>query len=404
MRMLLVESFRLSFESLRANGSRSALTMLGMIIGVAAVVLLVSLGTGAKSYIFSQFESMGTNLVMVQPGKTDKKSSFGPPIGSAQRKMTLADVRALERNALNLEAVSGVVLGTTTIRFENNLSNVSVLGCSDSIIRVLNFKVADGAFYSREEDEYGRRVVVLGSDIATNIFGNSSAIGQSVKIHQSEFRVVGVLQKSGHKLGFDIDDFVFIPTTAALRLFNEDKLFGIRAKARSRAAVDDLVEEIRDILSARRHGEEDFTIITQVAMMESMETILNMLTYVLGGIACISMLVGGIGIMNIMIVSVAERTSEIGVRRAVGARRRDILTQFLIEATVLSFLGGALGLIIALVITQTAYQFFPSFDLRAPFWILPIAFGLSAVVGVLFGVWPAFKASRIETLEALRHE
>jgi putative ABC transport system permease protein len=208
----------------------------------------------------------------------------------------------------------------------------------------------------------------------------------------------------GDKLGLSFDEIGFIPTEAALKLFNEDKLFGIRARASSRIGVDDAVAEITQILKDRREGEEDFTVLTQVSMMESMNTILSMLTYVLAAIAAISMLVGGIGIMNITWVSVVERTQEIGIRRAVGARRRDILQQFLAEAIGLSFLSGALGVGGALLLTYGLHLFFPSFDMRSPLWIVVPAFVLALLVGVAFGVGPAWRASRIETLDALRHE
>ena len=398
------EIFRLALESLRANAFRTALTMLGMLIGVMAVVLLVSLGNGAKKYVTNEFEGLGTNLIIVQPGKTDKKTTFGPPIGAAQRKMTLADVNALEKKSFNLEAVTGLVFGTTQVRYEDNIVNVSVFGSNDALIRILNLQVGTGGFFSREEDDYGRRVVVLGQEVARDLFGDASPLGRQVKLNQREFRVIGVMKATGSKLGLNFDQFVFIPTTAALRTFNDDKLFGIRAKARSRAGVADAVEEIRGILTERREGEEDFTIATQAEMMQTMDTILSMLTYVLAGIALISMLVGGIGIMNIMLVSVSERTAEIGIRRAVGARRSDILKQFLVEAGTLSLLGGAAGVALSLGVTYGARIFFPDFDMRPPFWILPPAFMLSFLVGVVFGVWPALRASRIETLDALRHE
>jgi putative ABC transport system permease protein len=208
----------------------------------------------------------------------------------------------------------------------------------------------------------------------------------------------------GNKLGLDFDELGFIPTEAALRLFNEDKLFGIRAKASSRVSIDDAVAEITDILKERRDGEEDFTVMTQISMMASMNTILNMLTYVLGAIAAISMIVGGIGIMNIMWVTVVERTQEIGIRRAVGARRVDILKQLLAEAVALSVLGGLVGVGGAVVITYGLYVSFPSFDMRAPLWIFIPAFLLACIVGVIFGVGPAWRASRIEILDALRYE
>lgn len=402
--MSLREIFRLSIESLMGNRFRAGLTMLGMVIGVAAVVLLVSIGNGAKQYILNEFEGMGTNLIIVQPGKTDRKGSFGPPMGSSQRKMAVADVVAIEKRAFNIEAVTGVVFGTATVKYEETTSNVNLFGSNDLFISIINLKVGKGQWYSREEDDYGRRVVLLGHDVAINLFGNEEPIGRTVRINQGEFKVIGVMAGSGNKLGMNFDQFVFVPTHAAMRLFNDDKLFGIRAKAKSRAGVDDAVEEIRQILKDRRNGEEDFTIITQGALLGSMTTILNMLTYVLGAIAAISMLVGGIGIMNIMLVTVAERTAEIGVRRAVGARRVDILKQFLAEAITLSMIGGMLGLLLAVSVTSVAYWFLPSFDLRAPLWIMAPAFAVSVMIGVLFGVWPARKASRIETLDALRFE
>ncbi len=402
--MSLREIVRLSIEALRANKFRTALTMLGMVIGVAAVILLVSIGNGAKNYILAEFEGLGTNLIIVQPGKTDKKTHMGPPMGAAQRKMTTADVNALEKKALSLEAVTGLVFGSATVKFEESTSNVSIFGSNDDFIRILNLRVQEGNFFTREEDDYGRRVAILGDAVRTSLFGDDNPLGRSIRMNESEFRIIGVMAPLGSKLGFNIDEFVFIPTTAALRLFNDDKLFGIRAKARSRASIDDAVAEITEILKERRDGEEDFTVLTQVAMMESMATILNMLTYVLGAIACISMLVGGIGIMNIMLVSVAERTPEIGIRRAVGARQVDILKQFLAEAVTLALCGGLTGIILSVGLTYVIFFFVPSFDLRAPLWILPPAFLMSLVVGVVFGVWPARKAAQTEILEALRYE
>jgi putative ABC transport system permease protein len=311
---------------------------------------------------------------------------------------------ALEKRALNLEAVSGLVLGTVSTRFEDAIANITVFGTNEQFPLILNVPIERGSYFSREEDEYGRRVVVLGKNVASDLFGDEDALGRSVKMNESEFRIIGVLGEMGGKLGLNFDELAFIPTQAALRLFNDDKLFGIRAKASSRVGIDDAVAEITEILKERRDGEEDFTVITQVSMMESMNTILDMLTYVLAAIAAISMVVGGIGIMNIMWVTVVERTQEIGIRRAVGARRRDILQQFLAEAVALSMLSGFLGVFGALSLTHALHFFFPSFDMRAPMWILVPAFLVALLIGVAFGVGPAWRASRIETLDALRYE
>jgi putative ABC transport system permease protein len=398
------EILRMSVESLLAQKLRTVLTVLGMVIGVSSVILLVSLGEGAKKYVMREFEGLGANLIVIQPGKSDKKTHFGPPVGAAQRKMTTADVAAIERRAVNLEAVSGLILGTVSVRHEESISNITVFGTNEQFPEIITLQIGRGSYFSREEDEYRRRVVVLGNNIAEELFGDDDPIGRTVKLNESEFRIVGVLAPMGDKLGLSFDELGFIPTEAALKLFNEDKLFGIRAKASSRVGMDDAVAEITEILKERRDGEEDFTVLTQISMMESMNTILSMLTYVLGAIAAISMVVGGIGIMNIMWVSVVERTQEIGIRRAVGARRCDILQQFVAEAVGLSFLSGALGVGGAVIITYSLHLIFPTFDMRAPFWIVAPAFVLALLVGTIFGVGPAWRASRIETLDALRYE
>jgi putative ABC transport system permease protein len=364
----------------------------------------VSLGQGAKNYVLSEFQSLGTNLIIIQPGKTEEKGAFHAPIGSAERRMTLRDVEALQRRSLNIEAVSGLVLATAEIRYGTNTSNNNVLGVNERFNEILNFDVQNGEFLSAEEAVAGRRVVVLGNELSQALFGNDYGVGRNVQINRSEYRVIGVLRREGNKLGLDIDLLAFIPTTSSLRLFNEDRLFGIRAKASARASVSDAVAEIKEILTERRRGEEDFTVVTQVSMMSSLGNILQVLSYLLGGIAAISMLVGGVGIMNIMLVSVTERIPEIGIRRAVGARRVDILQQFLMEALMLSVFSGLLGIAASLLLVKGLYFFYPIIDLTPSVWVLAGAFLLSAIIGVLFGVWPAYRAAKVETLEALRYE
>lgn len=402
--MILRKIILNSFEALYENKLRSALTMLGMIIGVAAVILLVSVGTGAKRYITSEFESLGTNIIIIQPGKTDKKNSMGPPVSSSKGKLTLQDVDSLIKRNSTLSAVSGVMFGAGTVKNEFSTMNINILGASDQFIKIFNMNIAEGSYISKDEEDAGRRVVVLGHTVSKTLFGQSSPLGKLIKINDSEHRVTGVIKETGDKLGFNVDDMVFIPTKSALRLFNTENLFGIRASGRSRGGLDDSVKEITEILKERHNGEEDFTLVTQVTMLDSMNTILNMLTYALGAIAFISMLVGGIGIMNIMLVSVTERTREIGIRRAVGARQSDILKQFLIEAITISLTSGLTGILISVLITYTLFIFFPKFDMRPPFWIIPPAFFLSLFTGVIFGVWRARKASKIQTIDALRYE
>jgi putative ABC transport system permease protein len=402
--MNTLHALSMAWRSLLTNKIRAFLTMLGLVIGVSAVILLVSIGHGAKNYILGEFEGLGTNLIIIQPGKSNQRGMMAAPVGAAQKKMTLLDVHALEKRSLNLEAISGLILGTVTAKFEGNASNASVFGTNEQFTTILNIEVSRGNYFSREEDDVGRRVVVLGPKIARNIFGDLDPLGHKITLNNALFQVVGITKATGDKVGINFDEFVFIPTTTAIRLFNDDKLFGIRARARSKAALQDAVAEIGEILKERRDGEEDFTILTQEALMGSMNSILSMLTYVLGAIASVSMIVGGVGIMNIMFVSVSERVSEIGIRRAVGATRAQILTQFLIEAGVISLIGGACGVLVSVGITNIFYLFMPTFDLRAPWWIVLIAFCSSMFIGIFFGVWPAKRAASIEILDALRHE
>ena len=402
--MMLRKIFSNSFEALIENKLRSILTMLGMIIGVSAVILLVSVGTGAKRYITAEFESLGTNMIIVQPGKTDKKSTMGPPISSSKGKITLSDVDSIIRSSQLLSGTSGIMYGAGTVKTENSASNINIMGSNDQLQRVFNINIIQGNYITKEDDDAGKRVVVIGWNIKEDLFGKESALGKLVKVNESEHRVIGVVKPTGDKLGFNVDEMIFVPNKSALRLFNTDRLFGIRAAAKSRASLNDAVADITAILKERHNGEEDFTILTQVTMMDSMNTILNMLTYALAAIAFISMLVGGIGIMNIMLVSVTERTKEIGIRRAVGARQNDILKQFIIEAVVISVSGGLIGIFISLIITYSLFLAFPNFDMRPPFWIIPPAFFLSFFTGLIFGVWPARKAATTQTIDALRYE
>jgi len=395
----------LAFESLVANKLRSTLTMLGMIIGVGAVVLLVSVGNGARNYVLAQFQSMGSNIISIQPGRTDKGGPMGHgPPGLAQRPLTNGDVEALEKQARSLDGVAGLLFGAASVKRDVQTSNINIIGTSDKLFSILTLKVYQGVTFTREESETGRRVILLGTNVAKNLFGEDNALNQLVRVNESDFRVIGILTPMGDRMGFSMDNMAIIPTKAAMRLFNEDKLLSIRAKAKSNAALDEAVEEIKAIIKQRHNNQDDITIVTQVSVLDTMNTILGMLTLVLGAIAMISMVVGGIGIMNIMLVSVTERTREIGIRRAVGARRRDILIQFLAEAIVLSLTAGMLGLLGSVFITYVVSWIVPSFDMRAPAWIMIPAFLLSFGTGVTFGVWPARRASMIETIDALRYE
>jgi len=402
--MDLREAFGLALEMLVANRVRTALTMLGVVIGVAAIILLVSLGEGATAYITRELTGLGTNLLIITPGKTQTSGGFHPPVAGTVRKLTYEDAVALRRRASLLTDAVPVVLGTGKIRYQGVSRDTSVIGVTPEFQRVRNLYVEIGQFVSEEDVEGRRRVVVLGRTVKRELFGEENPLGQFVTLADSRYRVIGIMERKGVSLGFDIDDLVFIPVKSAQDLFDTDRLFEILASVRSPDEIDRAIQQVKDILMRRHGNREDFTLTSQGAILSAFTTILKILTAVLGGIAGISLLVGGIGIMNIMLVSVRERTREIGIRKAVGARRRDILGQFLLESVMLSCLGGGLGIIVGVGGAKGLSIFFTYLPTRVSLWAVLMAFGFSAAVGVFFGVYPARRAALLDPIQALRYE
>jgi putative ABC transport system permease protein len=398
------EAFALALEMLAANRVRTALTMLGVVIGVAAIILLVSLGEGATAYITRELTGLGTNLLIITPGKTQTSGGFHPPIAGAVRKLTYEDAVALRRRATLLTDAVPVVLGTGKIRYQGASRDTSVIGITPEFQRVRNLYVEIGQFVSEEDVEGRRRVVVLGRTVKRELFGEENPLGQFVTLADSRYRVIGIMERKGMSLGFDIDDLVFIPVKSAQDLFDTDRLFEILASVRSPDEIDRATQQVKDILIRRHGNREDFTLTSQGAILSAFTSILKILTAVLGGIAGISLLVGGIGIMNIMLVSVRERTREIGIRKAVGARRRDILGQFLLESVVMSSLGGGLGIAVGVGGAKSLSLFFTYLPTQVSPWAVLMAFGFSAAVGIFFGVYPARRAALLDPIQALRYE
>ncbi len=396
--------FGAALEALRRHTLRSVLTMLGIAIGVGAVILLVGLGEGAKSFITREFNSMGTNLIIIQPGRAETKSPFGPPPGGSTRKLTLEDSNALRQRGTLLAAVTPVMLGTNRIRHGGRERDVTVIGTDENWSRVLAVNVISGQFIHREASVTGRRVCAIGQTVRAELFGDKNPLGEILEINRSRYRVVGIMEEKGETLGFNMDDMIFIPVKACQKLFDQTALFGIRAKARSQEELDAAMDQVTAILSRRHHGNVDFTLTSQAAMMSTMGTILDMMTRTLAGIGAISLLVGGIGIMNIMLVSVAERTQEIGLRKAVGARRKDILRQFLVESAALSTLGGAIGIASGYAGGAAIGLLSSTFRTIISPGLVALAFGFSAGVGIVFGVYPAMRAARMDPIIALRRE
>ena len=399
----MFDHFLSALTALRTNKVRSSLTMLGVIIGVLAVALLVSVGDGARAYLDQTLSGIGTNLVTVQPGRRETRG-FGPPTGNVTKPLTMDDVHALERQTTTLRGVSPVVMGGGTVRYMGRERDVSVFGVAPAFSDLRNMHVDVGTFVREEDMTAHRRVAILGRTVLRELFGGESPLGKPIRIAEGRFRVIGVMEPKGTAMGFDMDDIVPIPTTTAQDLFGLDHVNQIITAARSKDDVGPAIEDITATLKRRRSGEETFTVQSMDDLISAFSTLTTAMTLALLAIASVSLVVGGIGIMNIMLVSVRERTREIGVRRALGATRADVLWQFLIEAVVLAAVGGAVGLGLGALLVWAVNTWAPSVPLKLSPWIAMVAFGASFVVGVVSGVFPARNAARLDPVEALRYE
>jgi putative ABC transport system permease protein len=402
--MNFLETFRVAFEAILSNKVRSGLTMLGVIIGVLAVILLVSIGEGARLYITKELTGLGTNLLIITPGKTTTSGGFHPPSAGTVRKLTYDDSLALRRRAWLLTDAVPIVLGTGKVKYQNRGRDTTVIGTTAEFERVRNLFVDTGSFVTQADVDSKAKVVVVGRKVKDELFGEENALGRVVMLSDARYRVVGVMRKKGMSLGWDVDDVVFIPVTSGQELFDTDAIFEIIASTPRAEDTDRAIAQIKDILIRRHAHKEDFTIQTQGALLSTMNTILGVLTAVLGGIAGISLLVGGIGIMNIMLVSVRERTREIGIRKALGARKQDILWQFMIEAVTLSAAGGVIGIVLGVGLALLIPVFVDVLPTSISVWSILTAFFFSGAVGVFFGVYPARRAALQDPIQALRYE
>ena len=403
--MNLMECIGTALLSLAQNKVRSFLTTLGVIIGVMSVILLISLGEGAQTYVENQFAGMGSNVLIVSPGKQETTGMVVVTAGSF-RKLTYENAKEIRRKTPGITGVSANVFGAGQVRYGNRQRNCLVLGVTGDFNDIRDIQVDVGRSITDDDVEKNNRVCVIGQTVKRELFGNHPALHEKVSVNRSKHMVVGISEAKGMALGIDLDDIVAIPLPSGQQMFHggEDELFEIIVAARSPEDIKPAEESIKRILTAAHDYVEDFTITDQDGMIGTFSKIFDMLRFMLAGIACISLLVGGIGIMNIMLVSVRERTREVGVRKAVGAKRRDIGMQFLTEAVTLSILGGMIGIGLGWLgcfIVRTLYAAFP---VHLSQWSVLMAFLFSLSVGVFFGVYPALKAASVDPVEALRYE
>ena len=394
--MRLAEAWRVALDALRANRLRSLLTMLGVVIGVAAVVALVAIGTGAKQQVEQQVEGLGSNLLIVVPGRLNANAA--PSVST----LSLDDVDAVSRVVGDRTRVAVTVSTGETVRAGTRSSFTSLQGVLETTPTVFVRRLDRGAYLTRSDVNTARRVAVLGATVARQLFADRDPIGRQVTISGVRFRVIGTFEPLGQSLGVDRDSEVHIPVTSAQRLLGTERVdaLAIRAPDRERinALGDDIVTEL-----VRRHPDSEFSAVTQEQILGVLGDILGVLTGVLAAIAGISLLVGGVGVSNIMLVSVRERTREIGLRKAVGARPRDISVQFLLEAVLLTTLGGVAGMGLGVGAALLVDRLSPV-PAAITWWSLALAFGVSAAVGIIFGVVPAQRAGRLDPVVALRTE
>jgi putative ABC transport system permease protein len=396
--MELKELFTLSIRALLANKLRSILTTLGVIIGVFAVILLVSVGTGLQAYITDQISSLGSNLIYVIPGKVGGARTPG---GVQTNKLTIDDADFLQSKLKNLAQVGPVIQKTATIKYKNKSDkDVSILGTSANYPDIVKTSVTRGTYFTLSQERSGAKVVLIGKTVQTNLFGSTDAIGERITVAGQRYTVIGVLKERGSVFGLDQDNTAVIPVTDAERQFGVHTVNTIYLSANDSKRVE-YVQKLATELLLTRLTEDDFTLQNQAQTLSTVSSITGVLTIALGGIAAISLIVGGIGVMNIMLVSVTERTKEIGLRKALGAKRKDILLQFLLEAVMLSLLGGVVGILLGIGASLILARVFIS--VVTP-WSVVLAFFFSMAVGIIFGIAPAIRASKLSPIQALRYE
>ncbi len=402
--MLIWTIIKISIRSLIANKLRSFLAILGIIIGVGAVISMMALGNGAQKKVMKDISSMGTNLLIVRPGQSRGR---GVMSGSMQT-LKVSDAMSIAREIENVQAVSPSVNSRAQVKYMNKNSNTTVIGGAVTYFSIRNFQIDVGRIFTENEAEKNARVAVLGSKTVENLFGKNDPIGQTIKVKGINFRVIGILQSKGEQGWFNPDDQIIIPySTAMKQIAGVDYLNEIDVEVKDKQTIDEvslkLEKHVRKLHRIQGENPNDFSIQNQAEMLKTMTNVTGTFTLLLSGIAGISLLVGGIGIMNIMLVTVTERIREIGIRKSIGAKDRDILRQFLLEAILMSAIGGLFGVAFGCGISALIAKFAPIVPVIEIQSII-LSISISASIGIFFGYYPAWRAAKLNPIEALRHE
>jgi putative ABC transport system permease protein len=387
-----------SARALRGHRLRTFLCLLGVAIGVASVILLTSLGEGARLYVTREFSSLGSNLLILLPGKTE---TFGaaPMVSHAPHDLTMEDLEALSRRVPQIQRIAPVVFGTAKATVGDRSRDILVIGTTNEMLEVRHLKMGIGRFLPAGVKD--APVCVLGATVQSELFGAENPLGEWIRIGENRFRVLGVITPRGTSIGMNLDEVVEVPVESAMRMFNQTSLFRVLAEVRNNREIDAARTAALQVLKERHEGEEDVTVLTQDAVLSTFNKILSILTAALAGIAAISLSVAGIGIMNVMLVAIAERTREIGLLKAVGVRGRQVLYVFLLEAALISTAGGLLGLLAGFGAGRLLRAIYPEFPVQPPLWAVIASLIVSVSVGILFGSLPARRAARLDPIEAL---
>jgi len=399
--MRFIDVAQFATGSLRGSPTRTLLMMLAMSIGVAAVVVLTALGEGARRYVVDQFSSLGTNLVIVLPGRTET-AGIGPGmlLGQVPREITLDDAQAVLRSPA-VKRIAPLTIGSAMLSRNALNREVVVLGSTSDLLEVRHMSLGLGKFLPPGDIHESASVCVLGNQMKRELFGNEQAVGQWVRLGDRRFRVIGVLATQGESMGFNTNEIVIVPVASAHQLFNTSGLFRILVEAKSRDSIEQAKHDAEEIMFQRHGGEKDVTVITQDAVLATFDRILTALTMAVGGIAAISLAVAGVLIMNVMLIAVAQRVKEIGLLKALGAPAKQIRALFFAEAVLLSSIGSVAGLVLGYAGSTIIGQIYPSLPVSPPWWAVLAACATAMGTGILFSVWPARRAARLDPVAAL---